>query len=293
MAVTPTSLVTLSLAWFSVIGFHYFKQYVVFVMAFLQVLVLLQWCVSSGLTLPFVPTAWNDNWRSEYDYQTTVGVMSVALLSAWYVHYSKTQELPAWNPHMRTLHKINSLQYSMRTGVVIMLNVCGLGQASGIHAVYVVAGRIFLIWEKFHYRSWLVLVSFAYLSIMSGLTWTLLYPPIYNFGNCEELVRMHNCSTPMISLAPYLTDVAFVHDECPTECSWFPTESVGEVVDDFDYSKEIGIHTCSTAADCRFASFGWSTLVFLSVILQIGICNFSHDHKERYRRKLQQVRLFC
>eukprot|EP01046_Picozoa_sp_COSAG06_P089868 COSAG06_NODE_36225_length_450_cov_0.632479_1_plen_126_part_10 len=125
--------------------------------------------------------------------------------------------------------------------------------------------------EKLEYRSWIILVSFAYVSITAGLTWHLLYPPIYSFGECEELIVVHNCSTPMTSLAPYLTETDYVREECPTACSYFPTASSVSEVDHegWDFIQEIGVHACSTAADCRFASFGWSTVVAVAVSMQI------------------------
>jgi hypothetical protein len=295
VAVTPTSLLTLALAWFSVVCHQHFQAKVKWVMAFVQLIVFLQWCVGSGgLTLPFIADAWIKGWKSEASKQVTLGVTTVALLTAWFVHHElygpKSERYRSWDPHMKTLHKIHSFQYSMRAMVVVILNICGLGQASGIHAVYVVAGRVFLIMEKLEYRAWIILVSFAYVSITAGLTWHLLYPPVYSFGECEELIVVHNCSTPMTSLAPYLTETDYVREECPTACSYFPTASSVSEVDHegWDFIQEIGVHACSTAADCRFASFGWSTVVAVAVSMQIGICNFSHQHKERYQRKIQQ-----
>ena len=292
LAVTPTSLPILILAWFTVVWYKRFQVVSKYVVVCVQVIVFLQWCVGSGLRVPFIADVWTERWQPEARKQVAIGVIATGLLSAWSVHHSGpgSEKYHNWLPHMKTLHKIHSFRKTTRAVVIVILNICGLGQASGIHTVYVVAGRLFQITESLQYKAWIALASFAYMSIGAGLTWHLLFPPVYPFGGCTELVAAHNCSTPMSTLAPYLPDNEYVRDECEASCSISTTSSSVRDVAKVDRGgwQEIGIHACSPAADCRFASFGWSTVVAVAVSLQIGIWNFSGEHKVRFNRKIQQ-----
>ena len=301
IAITPTSPFTLVMAWICTVQKvslstdpakksdkdSFFRRTFSWQLAALQIFVLMHWCVGcGGVVIPGVESIFMDSWRAEAESQVTMGVVAVVLLSLWRVHDTRSNKV-AWEPHPRTLHKLHTFRVVSRSFVINVLVICGLGKASVIHVVYFLCGRIFLMFGNLHYRGWLSLGTFAYVAVIAGLVWNLLFPPIYRHGHCDELLALPdtNCTVRLDTIASYLPNIT-AGDECPVHCASAiadATEQSQIEMKEQDSWQAVGVHACTKAADCQFNSFGWSTVVALAVTLQIGVCNFSHDHKQRLK----------
>lgn len=181
------------------------------------------------------------------------------------------------------------------------LLVCGLVNASVIHLGYLVTTIVFMMYKTLTSQAWLVFSVVAYVVVLLSLGYHVAYPPL--FEGCTDtralkLASEDGCSEPLnsqeVDLFGQELVVTWLDDKLSEVCPVLCDEDTANRATTFKYEDAwniLGIHPCHEALDCRFESYGWSTIVIFVTSMQLSFRHFQEKHQRRISSRGSSRRL--